>query len=91
MASLEKQITKLDDDLRDAKAEVNHWHREYTDLWNEVKDFIGAIRRFPARMKEFVAELFRPEHEAAQQREQEQIRQPHQPQKTKKKSYGQEI
>ena len=91
MAELDTQITDLNEQLRDAKIEVNHWHREYTDLWNEVKEFIGAIRKFPARMREFVAELFRPERETARRREQEQIQQPQQPQKTKKKSYGQEI
>ena len=90
-AALEKQISELNDDLRDAKIEVNHWHREYTDLWNEVKDFISAIRKFPARLREFVSELLRPEREAARQREQEQIQQAQQPQQRKKKSYGQEI
>jgi len=87
-AELDKQISELNDDLRVAKIEVNHWHREYTDLWNEVNDFVGAIRKFPARLREFVSELFRPEREATQRREQEQIQQP---QQTKKKSYGQEI
>jgi len=81
----------LDEYIRNANAEMNHWHREYTSLWNEVKDFIGAIRKFPARLREFVAELFRPEREAAQQREQEQIRQPQAQQRTMKKSYGLEI
>ena len=73
MAVLNEQISELNAQLRDAKAEVNHWHREYTTLWNEVKDFIGAIRKFPVRLREFVAELFRHEREAAQVREQEQI------------------
>ena len=88
MAALDKQITDLNEKLRDAQAEANHWHREYTDLWNEVKDFIGAIRKFPARLKEFVAELFRPEREAEQRREQERQAQyelQHQQQKSKSK------
>ena len=74
MAALDEQISELTTQLRDAKIEVNHWHREYTTLWNEVKDFIEAIRKFPARLREFVAGLFRPEREAAQRREQEQIK-----------------
>jgi len=88
MAALDKQITDLNEKLRDAQAEANHWHREYTDLWNEVKDFIGAIRKFPARLKEFVADLFRPEREAEQRREQERQAQyelQHQQQKSKSK------
>jgi chromosome segregation ATPase len=71
IAALDGQINDLNAKLRNAKAEASHWHREYTDLWNEVKDFIGAIRKFPARLREFVAELFRPEREAEQRREQE--------------------
>ncbi|GHV48538.1 Plasmid recombination enzyme type 2 [Clostridia bacterium] len=83
IAKLDEQISSLNSQLRDAKAEVKHWHTKYTDLWNEVKDFIGAIRKFPARLKAFIAELFRPEREAEQRRELE--RQQHQ--QTKKKSY----
>jgi chromosome segregation ATPase len=82
IATLDERISDLNAKLRDAKAEVNHWHGEYTDLWNEVKDLIGAIRKFPARMRDFVTELFRPEREAEQQREQER-----QTQHQKRKSY----
>ena len=82
MAVLEEQISDLNIKLHDAKIEVNHWHREYTTLWNEVKDFIGAIRKFPVRLREFIAELFRPEREAARVREQEQ----NQPTQKKKKT-----
>ena len=71
VTALDEQITDLHNKLRDAEAEANHWHREYTDLWNEVKGFISAIRKFPSRLLEFVVELFRPEREATTQREQE--------------------
>jgi len=86
MAELDKQITDLNAKFRDAQAEANHWHREYTDLWSEVKDFISAIRKFPSHLREFVAELFQPEREAEQRREQERQAQRHQP----KKSHSQE-
>jgi chromosome segregation ATPase len=85
MAALDEQITDLNAKLRDAQAEVNHWHREYTDLWNKVKDYIGAIRKLPARLREFVSELFRPEREAAQQRERELEQQRHTQQKSHKR------
>jgi hypothetical protein len=79
---LDNQIAGLQRQLRDAQAECNHWHREYTDLWNEVKDFIQLIRQFPVRVKALVRELFPPKVE----REREPIQQQH----TKKKSYGME-
>jgi len=56
-------------------------------LWNEVKDFIGAIRKFPARLRGFVAELFRPEREAEQRREAERQVQQTERHQQKKKSY----
>ncbi|GHU35011.1 Plasmid recombination enzyme type 2 [Clostridia bacterium] len=90
IAKLKKDIDTLQAEIKtvkrerdEAKIEVNHWHREYTNLWNEVKDFISAIRKFPARLKEFIAELFRPEREREQQHELER----QQNQQTKKKSY----
>jgi flagellar biosynthesis chaperone FliJ len=58
MAAVEKQFDEVQRQLMDAKAEVNHWHREYTGLWNEVKPFIDAIRKFPQKMLEFVKTLF---------------------------------
>jgi hypothetical protein len=70
-SAVKKRLDEVQRQLRDAQAEVNHWHREYTSLWDEVKDFIGAIRKFPARLKDFIAELFRPEREAGQRREAE--------------------
>jgi hypothetical protein len=76
---LDNQIAGLQRQLADAKAECNHWYREYTDLWNEVKDFIQLIRQFPARVKELVRELFPPKVE----REREPIQQP----QPKKKTY----
>ena len=86
MDALQAEIKTVKRERDEAKIEKNHWHREYTNLWNEVKDFIGAIRKFPARMREFVAELFRPEREREQARELERQAQLQQ-QKTKKKSY----
>jgi uncharacterized coiled-coil protein SlyX len=80
MAALDEQISDLNSKLRDAKAEITHWHREYTDLWNEVKDFIQAIRKFPARLREFIVTLF-------PKREQEQVYQQAQTQKSKSRGY----
>lgn len=75
MEALDGQISDLKAKLRDAQAEVGHWHREYMELWNEVKDFIGAIRKFPARLRDFIAGLFKPEHSQEQKREQQRIMQ----------------
>jgi len=87
MAELDEEISKLNNDLRNAKAEINHWHQQYTGLWNEVKDFIGAVRKFPARLREFVGVLFRPEREAARQQELEFEQQQQSQPAQKKKSY----
>ncbi|MFP3154676.1 plasmid recombination protein [Lachnospiraceae bacterium ZAX-1] len=43
MVALQSEFNKTKAQLRDTQAEVSHWHREYTSLWNEVKDVIGAI------------------------------------------------
>jgi hypothetical protein len=75
----EKQHAALERRVADLSAEVNHWHREYTDLWSEVKHYIQGIRKFPERFKALVAELFPPKVEPQQE-------QPIQ-QQTKKKSY----
>jgi uncharacterized coiled-coil protein SlyX len=86
IAVIEKKLDSVQRELADTRAELKHWHDKYTDLWNEVKDFISAIRRFPARLREFVTELFRPEREREQARELERKEQL-QLQRTKKKSY----
>jgi cell division protein FtsB len=82
--ALKTDVTKTQNQLRDAQAEVNHWHREYTSLWDEVAPFIDAIRKFPQKMLEFVKSLFPQVH----RREREQPRQQRQ---TKSKSYGMEM
>ncbi|GHU87257.1 Plasmid recombination enzyme type 2 [Clostridia bacterium] len=71
MDALQAEIKSVNAKLRDAQIEANHWHRELTDLRSEVKPYLDAIRKFPARIKDFVTELFRPEREAEQRREQE--------------------
>jgi hypothetical protein len=86
MKTVEGQLAVMESKLRDTQAEVNHWHTEYISLWNEVKYFIGAIRKFPQRLCEFTAELFRPEREE-QQREAERQAQS-QERKQHKKTYG---
>jgi hypothetical protein len=58
IATLDTQISDLNNKLRDAQLEAKHWHREFTDLQNEVKPFIDAIRKFPQKLKEFIATLF---------------------------------
>jgi septal ring factor EnvC (AmiA/AmiB activator) len=69
MAAAEKNLDEVQRQLAEAKAQANHWRGKYTDLWNEVKDFIGAIRKFPSRLREFVSELFRPEREQERQQQ----------------------
>jgi chemotaxis protein histidine kinase CheA len=72
MDALQTDLDKTKMQLRDVSAERDHWHREYTSLWNEVKPFIEAIRKFPQKMLEFVKSLFpqvhsrEKEHEIAQ-------------------------
>jgi myosin heavy subunit len=71
MDALQVELDKTKTQLQDAKIEANHWHREYTTLLSEVKDFITAIRKFPQRLREFISELFRPEREEQERREAE--------------------
>jgi myosin heavy subunit len=87
MASVKTQLAETEQKLRDVSAERDHWHREYTSLWNEVKPFIEAIRKFPQKLKDFIITLFPQVHSREKQRE---IAQP-QAQSIKKKSYGMEI
>jgi myosin heavy subunit len=84
MAAVKTQLAETEQKLRDVSTERDHWHREWQGLWNEVKPFIEAIRKFPQKLKEFIATLFPQVHS----REKEQEIAPPQIQSTKKKSHG---
>jgi multidrug resistance efflux pump len=60
MDALQTEIDKAKRERDDAKRESGHWYREFKALEAEVKPFIEAIRKFPARLKEFVQSLFPP-------------------------------
>jgi len=47
MKDTERQIKSLQQDR-------DKWKRNYERLWDEVKDFIYAIRRFPLKIREFI-------------------------------------
>ncbi len=58
-----KRCTLLDAKMKDAKAQLeslrrdrDKWKANYDNLWNEVKDFIHAIRSAPNRLRAFVRE-----------------------------------
>jgi hypothetical protein len=87
MAAVKTQLAETEQKLRDVSAERDHWHREWQGLWDEVKPFIEAIRKFPAKMLEFVKSLFPQIH--TREKEQEISSPPEQ--STNKKSYGMEI
>jgi len=53
---LNSQITSLKQDVRTIARDRDTWKANYTRLWDEVKDFIQAIRRIPNRLLTFIRE-----------------------------------
>ena len=51
---LNSEITSLNHDIKTIARDRDTWKANYTRLWNEVKDFIQAIRRFPSRLLDFI-------------------------------------
>ena len=63
VAAMAKRCTLLDAKMKDAKTQLDSlrrdrdkWKTNYDNLWNEVKDFIHAIRSAPNRLRAFVRE-----------------------------------
>jgi chromosome segregation ATPase len=71
MDALQAEIKTVKRERDEAKIEAKHWYRELQDLKNTVKDYLRLAAKFPARVKEFFAGLFREEQAQEQQREQE--------------------
>ena len=49
---MKDQITALQHDREMLRRDRDIWKNNYTRLWNEVKEFIGAIRSIPNRLRE---------------------------------------
>ena len=63
VSTMAKRCVLLDAMASDMQAQIDSlrrdrdkWKNNYTKLWNEVKDFIGTIRKIPQRLKAFIAE-----------------------------------
>ncbi|MCL1795061.1 MAG: plasmid recombination protein [Oscillospiraceae bacterium] len=56
---LDAKITDLNKQIVNLKQDRDKWKTNYTRLWDEVKDFIQAIRRFPSRLLNFIREQLR--------------------------------
>ncbi|MCL1853052.1 MAG: plasmid recombination protein [Peptococcaceae bacterium] len=53
---LNSQITTLKQNVNAIARDRDTWKANYERLWSEVKEFIGAIRKIPDRLKAFIAE-----------------------------------
>ena len=53
---LDEKMTDLNKQIKNLQQERDTWKNNYTRLWEEVKDFIYAIRRFPSRLLDFIKE-----------------------------------
>jgi DNA repair exonuclease SbcCD ATPase subunit len=72
-AEQRKKITALEENINTLQGEISDWQQSYRKvaldrdtykqnyerLWAEVKDFIGAIRGIPNRLRAFIAEHLR--------------------------------
>ena len=54
--NLNSQIESLKHDIRSIARDRDTWKANYERLWAEVKDFIGAIRTIPNRLRTLIAE-----------------------------------
>ena len=53
---LNGQITTLKQNVNSIARDRDTWKANYERLWGEVKEFIGAIRKIPERLRAFIAE-----------------------------------
>ena len=51
---LDEKMKDTEKQIKDLKQDRDKWKRNYERLWDEVKDFIYAIRRFPLKILEFI-------------------------------------
>ena len=63
VSEMAKRCVILDEKTKELKSQTDKlrqerdmWKENYNRLWNEVKDFIKAIRRFPQKLLEFINE-----------------------------------
>ena len=63
VSDMAKRCILLDEKMKDAQKQIDtlrldrdKWKHNYERLWDEVKDFIQAIRRFPSRLLDFIRE-----------------------------------
>jgi chromosome segregation ATPase len=53
---LDIKMKDTDKQIKDLRQNRDKWKKNYENLWNEVKDFIKAIRSIPTRLREFIVE-----------------------------------
>ena len=63
VSEMAKRCILLDEKMKDTQKQIDAlrvdrdtWRANYNSLWNEVKDFIKAIRSIPNRLLQFIAE-----------------------------------
>ena len=59
---LDEKMTDLNKQIKNLQQERDTWKNNYTRLWDEVKDFIHVIRRFPSRLLDFIREQLHMNH-----------------------------
>lgn len=69
VAAMAKRCTLLDAKLDDTQKQIeslrrdrDRWKTNYENLWNEVREFIHAIRSAPNRLRAFIQEHLRETH-----------------------------
>ena len=60
---LDSEINSLNQSVRSIARDRDTWKANYERLWAEVKEFIGAIRSIPNRLRAFIAEHLPQRHD----------------------------
>jgi cell division protein FtsB len=53
---LDEKMKDTEKQIKDLKQDRDKWKRNYERLWDEVKDFIKAIRSIPQKLLAFISE-----------------------------------
>ena len=53
----ENRIREMQTAISSIKLDRDKWKKNYERLWDEVKDFIHAIRKIPNRLRSFLQEI----------------------------------
>jgi hypothetical protein len=64
---LNAKISDMQRQIESVKHDRDIWKRKYETLWEQVKDYVAAIKNFPAQLREFIRGLLKREEEQGQQ------------------------